>query len=832
MKQSAVPNTERLLRLCSRLLPAVLILLTIATASLVVGIFLQFDVWTNEEIIHGPFPTEQLASRTAVVPVGQVYTRIPCRIGVQSDRDKHGTASGLRAWLNGRELGPPHTLHAEIRAGKTAGFSHWDNYIRFYIPDPMPNDQSISLRVQYPIQYSDEFLGANEVIVAILFLLACVGGRMASNIAQFLLGTIRIGLVTSAVALPIYIIFLVLGYLTQQPVAATYVFQYLPIDGALNIIEPYFPRALIILAIVLTTLNWRSGLDIALVHATRHAELRTLKLWRQIGLFSTAAVLYLFVSAGAWSGHVLWHDLPSYSIGGLVPYSDAAGYFGGGLNYLIFDQIDPWNLRRPLAALFRSDTVFVGGFNYVGTLLVQIAAISLSIYVATMAIIKWRGVAAGFAFWAMAFILFRPFATTTMTEPLALLWAFFAIPVFIHGLQHQSFRHLLLAMTFLFVALFVRMGAMFVMPFLVLWTLFYVGANVRLRIRNASCVFGVLLVVLLVNVLLDKVYGGSDAQLGSNFSSALCGMSVGGDMHACMSRYASELQRLPEAAMSDFFYLMAANNIVHDPGTFVLSMGRDVARFFGDIFSMPTTWYHWYSDPEVESAGLYLVSFIGWIYALQRSANRVVGAFAFFVGLGILTSVPFVYIDDARRVLYATNPLIALLIAGGFYAPGALRLRSATLEWRRGAILLPATIVLTLLLPFALRLAGIGKPSREVPADLRNDQQIIAGHAMQTGFVVLPDTAPKLPDVPSMTISKFREFLTSSQAIPLVVIQNLPEPPFAFVHSVEWARLWWYNAYFLPPEVFRDKSVDRWRVTVAPIDSMPWAIGRDAVPAK
>lgn len=818
-------------RLARRFLPVVLFLLAIASVSLAIGIALEFGVWTHEEVIHGPFRTET-GARDAWVPVGQASGNFPCCIGARTDDSGHLAASNLRAWLNGRELGPAHTFHDDIRSGKTAGYSHWqDNTVRFFIPESVANNQTASLRVRYPVQYSVALLTLNALMVSVLTVLTGFCG-LASQMLAVLQVTFRAAIVGSAIIFPIYVVFLIAGYLAQQPIPATYLFRYLAIDSWLNSFEPYFPVILIVFAILLAGLNWGAR-DADTVAAATQAEWQTIDLWRRFGFFSTAGILYLFIAASAWSGHVSAQDVLEMNIGGFVPYSDAAGYFGGGWNYLTFGQIDAWNLRRPLAALFRSEIIAFGGLDFVGTVLVQAAALSFAIYWATNAIMKWRGVVAGLVFWAMAFILFRPFAITTMTEPLALFWSFCSIPFLLHGLQRESFPHLLVALAFLFVALFIRMGAMFVAPFIVLWAILYWGADIRQRLRNACAVLAVLLVILSGSIAFDKLYGKSDSELGGNFGSVLCGMSIGGIWKDCYTRFADELKQKNEAQQADFFYRTAAHNFVQDPRNFLRSMRNDLRTYLDDLYSAPTTWYRWPYSSKVLSLALYIISFAGWTYALRRSTNRAAMSFVIFVALGVLTSVPFTYLADAdaKRVLYATNPLLALLIAGGFWCRGVVPPLNSSLKWRTGAVMLLVSTITAILLPFGLRAAGVGEAVRAVPSEFMLTQRVISGHSLQTGFAVLPDGAQSLPDVPSMSITKFREFITANGQIPANLVQMFPKPPFALVYPLELGRQDW-DGYLFSIEKFQDKTVAAWKVKFTRLGSVQLDIARDLTPIK
>ena len=78
-----------------------------------------------------------------------------------------------------------------------------------------------------------------------------------------------------------------------------------------------------------------------------------------VALAITILLAFLFaMSGGAWSGRYVALEFDYFSIGGLVPHSDALAYFGG-----IFDlaYTGHWNEAaswRPFAAAFRDLTVF------------------------------------------------------------------------------------------------------------------------------------------------------------------------------------------------------------------------------------------------------------------------------------------------------------------------------------------------------------------------------------------------------------------------------------------------------------------------------------------
>jgi hypothetical protein len=190
-----------------------------------------------------------------------------------------------------------------------------------------------------------------------------------------------------------------------------------------------------------------------------------------------------------------------------------------------------------------------------------------------------------------------------------------------------------------------------------------------------------------------------------------------------------------------------------------------------------------------------------------------------------------VYLEDGRRVLTATYPLMALMIAGGFFAPNGLRIYQTKLRCRAFAVSIPAVLIITLMLPFFFRLFGIAAVPN-IASGIATDEHIIAGNTLRTGFVVLPDSEPLLTDTPSMSLGKFHAFLDAAGLTPTVTGRALPSAPFAFIYAFDWSAKPPLD-FFLPSNVLRDKTVERWKIKVAPIAGpVQWAIGSDAEPVK
>src|SRR3954453_18370531 len=84
---------------------------------------LQFGAWRAEFKIAGPFAAEMNPPRASLIleaPQGQQapWWREP----LVGDDGANPFQSRLKLRIDGREMGPPHTLHETIRTGTTTGF--------------------------------------------------------------------------------------------------------------------------------------------------------------------------------------------------------------------------------------------------------------------------------------------------------------------------------------------------------------------------------------------------------------------------------------------------------------------------------------------------------------------------------------------------------------------------------------------------------------------------------------------------------------------------------------------------------------------------------------
>jgi hypothetical protein len=272
-------------------------------------------------------------------------------------------------------------------------------------------------------------------------------------------------------------------------------------------------------------------------------DLNALNKFLRIWGLPLTVCLFVFSLSGTWAGPRPG-DFIAASIGGLIPFSDANGYFAGAHDQARDGVWNAISLRRPFAAAFRSVLMVTASFSYAQMLLIQAVLCAVSVWVAARSILIWRGPLACIAFVALSLMICRSFLATTLTEPLGLIWSSLSVACLVEALGRRSLQFALLGLAFTFMALMTRMGAMFLLPAVMLWIVCCFGENWRRKIYIAVAMVGIVTAGLATNFSLQKIYGTSTDLSGSNFAFSLCGLSIGEDWSACPVRYADEIKRL------------------------------------------------------------------------------------------------------------------------------------------------------------------------------------------------------------------------------------------------------------------------------------------------
>ena len=138
---------RRWITIGARLLFWPLLLLTLVALALGLG------AYRKEFKIAGPFAAETNPARhSLILEVPQEGRAAWWRQPLLGDDSGKPSQSFLELWIDGREMGPPHTLHETIREGTTTGFSHWGPKVIFSLPPGVKNAPETIATLRYTVR--------------------------------------------------------------------------------------------------------------------------------------------------------------------------------------------------------------------------------------------------------------------------------------------------------------------------------------------------------------------------------------------------------------------------------------------------------------------------------------------------------------------------------------------------------------------------------------------------------------------------------------------------------------------------------------------------------
>lgn len=420
-----------------------------------------------------------------------------------------------------------------------------------------------------------------------------------------------------------------------------------------------------------------------------------------VAALTVAAVLF------ALPLRALWQDLAGHPsvVGGLLPASDAGGYYADALRLLSGEPLG-WSSRRPLFVGLLSTLLAATGRN----LQLSIALMVLLNAVAAFLLAReWRasfGPIAGATALVLLFLFYRVDGGlgTTLTENLGLAMGALGFAAIARGVRTGDPRGYCVGLGLLTLALMARAGAFFVLPALVaaaVWEFRHHPARLRIGAGAlASVLVASLLSLALVKVLARPT---NEQQAFSNFSYVIYGLVVGG------KGWNQVAVDHPEAREGGEIYALAWQAFQARPMGLIEGGARALEEYLG----LTDSRYHAFAfvrdglrTPAFQDA-CYALAAVGLIACGVRFRKPMSGVLLFGTA-GHLLSIPFLPPGDAGlRVYAATMPLVVMLTAAGVAAP-FVALRALVWHLASGAAAAPeATVPSAAPGPVAQRL-GLG----------------------------------------------------------------------------------------------------------------------------
>ncbi len=403
-----------------------------------------------------------------------------------------------------------------------------------------------------------------------------------------------------------------------------------------------------------------------------------------------ALVAFWLPVAGLWATGLSQGDV----FAGLLPFSDAGGYFADALRLLDFGRMSSFSSRRPLFAGELATLLRLSGWSLPVSLALLSALDALAALSAARAVVDSHGRGAGAVVLALLFLFARRFAGLALTEHLGLALGCAGFACLWPVAPTHRLAPALLGLALLALALNARAGAFFVLPALALWLGALRPAPARFRWRAVA--LGVLAIGLgfAANRLVLAQCGQPGAAF-SNFGYHLYGMAAGGDWTTIYARH-PELRELREPERSSRALALALAQLrTHPLGparTALKAWTKTLVGARGQLFSFlflrsrdvdaaisgrwrelrPTGWLSFFGLGCAFFAANGLA--LAWAVALVQRRGRPDPHDALLVVFlaGFALSLPFAppWDGDNLRVHAAVLPFLCAMPALGF---GALR---------------------------------------------------------------------------------------------------------------------------------------------------------------
>ncbi len=233
----------------------------------------------------------------------------------------------------------------------------------------------------------------------------------------------------------------------------------------------------------------------------------------------TAFCLPLFAAwhTGQWWGMV----------GGGVPYADPHIYFGGAERLLFFGDLDVYNSRRPLNAMFLAVRLAVTHLDLRMALVLGAMAAGAATWLAARAVARDLGPVAGFALFVGIFGFARVYGPTPMTEVLGVTLGALALAVIWNAVSTRNRWLAVGGILLLTVALDARSGVVLLPLLLPLWLAYHFRGSGRYDWRVLGACVAAVVVGLSMNYAAVAALGGDTDNVMGNGGLLVYGMAKG-----------------------------------------------------------------------------------------------------------------------------------------------------------------------------------------------------------------------------------------------------------------------------------------------------------------
>jgi hypothetical protein len=406
-------------------------------------------------------------------------------------------------------------------------------------------------------------------------------------------------------------------------------------------------------------------------------------------LIILAIVLYIVYRLPGWLGEIssalltlsvfalcllaIWVSGQSenYIFAGLLPWSDASGYYIGALKFLAGFPFLLFPARRPLFPSLFSGLLAISGSNLQMALALLTAFAGLSVHALTRLLRQYYGTAVAVLTWLVMFLYVRRFTGATMSEIYGFIFGALAATLLLSGIHQTKRSNILVGLFFLALGQLARPGTMLLLPVLVLWAGWFFRGARRFSISFSALASVAVAGAFLLNSVCFQMVAPPGAKTFSNASLLIYGLATGGKTWHQAYRDYPELMDIPEEERFPKVMDLAIEHIRQKPIDLVQGVLVQYQVFFTDSS------YGGYSYVDKSLGESQIAADLAQLALWALGLISMAACYKFFPPAqslfilastaGILISIPLAAPTDALRLRFfaASIPLQAFIPAMG-----------------------------------------------------------------------------------------------------------------------------------------------------------------------
>lgn len=343
-----------------------------------------------------------------------------------------------------------------------------------------------------------------------------------------------------------------------------------------------------------------------------------------------------------------------HSIGGLLPYSDAADWLHGAFHLASQGELTNWAARRPLNAVFLSGLLHLSDSQIPVMLVLRALLVAAAVSCWCAELQRHMPRLPALFTSLLVVVLAYPYLPVLLSESHGLLFGLLGFTLLLRGVTFQNLTSYAVGAGLLSCALMLRMGGFGLLLGLLLWPLALTRAGGALRwiLTTALSISAGIALSLLWGSL---VYSGANTS-GSNFSYTLYGLAHGGAPWQLFFEHYPQVLKQTEAAQAALAYQAAWTHIQSNP----LALLQGWWQFFSNYWRYLFVWVPGSLGQfllPVFALGLIQITW-GW----RNLSNR----FILLCFAGVLLTTPWIFWSaNASRAFIATTALELLIVGRG-----------------------------------------------------------------------------------------------------------------------------------------------------------------------